>query len=124
MKLLKIVGGVEIPVIPAEAQPLDVVRNGLFELLAFLFGVGVVEAHIALAGIVARHPEVEADRFGMADMQIAVGLGREAGHDALMTPFAQVVFDDVADKVAAGGRGFHAVRLYGSSGGTWGGIVA
>src|ERR1700730_3037914 len=45
-------------------------------------------------------PEIEADRFGVADMQIAVGLGREAGHHLAGAAGGEIGRDDVADEVA------------------------
>ena len=48
--------------------------------------------------------EVEADRLGVADVEVAVRLGREAGDDGLVPPLAKVGGDDLADEVAALGR--------------------
>src|SRR3546814_4904743 len=49
--------------------------------------------------------EVQADRLGVADVQVAVGLGREAGADGGMLPVGQVLADDLADEVLLfGGR--------------------
>jgi hypothetical protein len=56
--------------------------DGVDVLLLFLLGVGVVEAQVADAAVVLRQAEVQADALGMADVQVAVGLGREAGADA------------------------------------------
>ena len=67
---------------PAEAQPAHRIEDRVDVLLVFLDRVGVVEAHVAMAAEVARQPEVQADRLGVADVQIAVGLGREPGADA------------------------------------------
>src|SRR5690606_32561567 len=55
--------------------------------------------------------EVQADRLGVADVQVAVRLGRETGADAGVLPAGQVLADDLADEVlagwgGAGGRGF------------------
>ena len=50
--------------------------------------------------------EVQADRLGVADVQIAVGLGREPGIDPpAMFARAVVLADDLADEVGGGGRG-------------------
>src|SRR6185295_19247101 len=43
--------------------------------------------------------EVEADRFGMANVQIAVGLGGKAGHDRLLPTGLEVGLDNVADEI-------------------------
>jgi hypothetical protein len=43
--------------------------------------VGVVEAHVARAAVVAGEAEVQADRFRVAEVQVAVRFRREAGAD-------------------------------------------
>jgi hypothetical protein len=108
--------------IPAEAQPLHRVEDGVDVLGVFLLGVGVVEAHVAHAAVVARQAEVQADALGMAHVQVAVGLGRKTGADLRRVrragglvggvagaagpvaggigAFFQVVLDDLAQEVA------------------------
>src|SRR5690606_4445380 len=100
--------------------------DGVDVFLLFLLGVGVVEAQVAHAAVLLRQLEVQPDALGVADVQVAVGLGREAGADArrigqaglvvravarAAAPAAAVVgalgevgLDDVAQEVA-GGRG-------------------
>jgi hypothetical protein len=51
------------------------VDDGAHIFVFFLFRVGVVEPQVAGAAVVAREAEVQADALGMADVQIAVGLG-------------------------------------------------
>src|SRR5665647_1133197 len=46
--------------------------------------------------------EIQADRLGMADMEVAVRLGRKAGDDLLDASGIEVGPDDIADEVAAG----------------------
>src|SRR5205823_2340381 len=49
--------------------------------------------------------EVEADRLGMADVQVAIGLGREASVDPAAELAGAVVFlDDLLDEVQRAGR--------------------
>src|SRR5258708_22125455 len=45
--------------------------------------IGVVEAQVAASGKLLRDAEIERDRLGVADMQIAVRLRRGPGHDHL-----------------------------------------
>ena len=81
------------------------------ELLFFLDRVGVVEAQVAFAAERFREAEVEADRFGVADVQVAVRFRREARVDASVV-FAggEVFLDDLVDEV--GRRGvFFVVRF-------------
>ena len=66
---------------PVEAEPADVRLDVLGELVGLLAGVRVVEAQVALAAELLRHAEVDADRLGVADVEVAVGLRREAGDD-------------------------------------------
>src|SRR5258708_18386684 len=49
--------------------------------------------------------EVEADGLGVADVQVAVGLGRKARDDLRVTLRGDIRRDDVADEVTRGGRG-------------------
>jgi hypothetical protein len=62
---------------PVEAQPLHVGLDRLDVLELLLGRVGVVEAQVAAPAELARAAEVEADRLGVADVQVAVRLGRE-----------------------------------------------
>ena len=49
-----------------------------------------------------RHAEIQADRLGVADMEIAVRLRRKAGDDARMAAGREVGADDVADEILPG----------------------
>ena len=101
VELVKVIGGVEAILAPVEAQPAHVFLDGVDVFDIFLGGVGVVEAQVALALIIAGQAEIQADALGVADVQIAVGLGGKTG-DHPPAPFARghVFVDDVADKVA------------------------
>ena len=70
-----------VAVLPVKAEPFDGVFDGVDILGVFFFRVGVVKPQVAHAAVVARQAEVEADALGVADVQVAVGLGREAGAD-------------------------------------------
>ena len=89
---------------PVEAEPAHVRFDRVDVFLLFLGRVGVVEAQIAVAAELLRDPEVEADGFGVPDMQIAVRLGRKARHHALVAPRRKIVRHDVADEIAPGFR--------------------
>src|SRR3546814_11722109 len=86
-----------------------------------LFRSGVVEAQVAQAAELGGDAEVQADRLGVADVQVAVGLGREAGADGGMLPVGQVMAEGTADAVLlfegrtgiAGGRGWDVARVRG-----------
>src|SRR5262249_44948080 len=63
--------------------------------------VGVVVAEVAGAAVIEREPEVQADRFRVADVQIPVRLRRKPRGDADVPPRRQVGVDDVADEVVS-----------------------
>ena len=63
---------------PVPAQPMHHLDDRVDVFLLFLLRVGVVEAQVADAAEVARQTKVQADALGMADVQVAVGLGRKA----------------------------------------------
>ena len=108
--------------VPLKAQPFDRVHDAVDVFDVFLLGVGVVKAQVADAVVVARQAEVDADALGMADVQVAIGLGRKAGADlgrvrlalglvggvawaagpaaAGVGAFFQIGFDDLAQEVA------------------------
>src|SRR4029434_4121749 len=73
--------------------------------LALLRRIGVVEAQVAAATQLGGQPEVEADRLGVADVQVAVGLRREPGHDRAREAAAgEVLQGGVPDEVRGPGR--------------------
>src|SRR6185436_7388872 len=92
---------------PLEAEPADVLLDRL-DVLDVLGGrVRVVEAQVAGPAELLRQAEVDADRLGVADVQVAVRFGREAGRDASAVLVAGLVLQhDVADEVARAAVGF------------------
>src|SRR5690606_10505969 len=70
----------------------------------FLHRVGVVQAQVADAAELRRDAKVQADGLGVADVQVAVGLRREAGLDRRVLAAGEVVSDDLPDEVLADGR--------------------
>ena len=103
VQLLEIIGCPAHLAVPLKTQPAHVVLYGLGVFLVFLFRVGVVEAQVAFALIILRQTEVQADGFGMADMQISVRFGRKARDDAAVLAAGQIGIDDRADEVGCGG---------------------
>ena len=106
IKLLEIVRGV-IQSIPLEAEPAHVFHDRIDVLDVFLDRIGIVEAQIALAAILGGETEVEANRFGMADVQIAVRLRRKSRvNAALERARLAMLVDDFLNEVAGRGRLF------------------
>ena len=99
VQLLEIVGRVIKMLAPIEAEPAHVALDGVDIFLLFLGRVGVVEAQIAVAAEFLRDAEIQADRFGVADMQIAVRLRREPGDDRLLPARGQIGANNIADEI-------------------------
>ena len=99
---LEVVRGESQPIPPIEAQPSQILLNGLGVFGAFLERVGVVEAQIGAAAVLLGDAEVQADALGMADVQIAVGLRRKPGHHpAFQKAVSQIPLDALPDEIGA-----------------------
>jgi hypothetical protein len=103
VELAEVVGGVA-EAVPLEAEPADVGLDGIDVLLLFFFRVGVVEAQVGLAAELVGEAEVDADGLGVADVEVAVGLGGKAGLDLGVAVLfgAHILGDDVAEEVGGG----------------------
>ena len=55
--------------------------------------------YIEFAAVFLRQAEVEADALGVAQVQVPVGLRREAGHNAVHFALSQVLFNNLFQKV-------------------------
>src|SRR5260370_6322429 len=99
VKLVEIIGRVE-KAIPLKAQPIHVGFDRLNVFGFLLLGIGIVKAKICVSTKFVGQTEIDADRLGMADMQIAVRLGRESGlYAAIVLVGLEVFENNVADEV-------------------------
>ena len=99
-ELLEIVGGVE-DVAPFETEPLDVLLYGLDVLMALLDRVSVVETEITDTAVSLGDAEVESYGFGVTDVKVAIGFGRETSLDAsTIFAVAKIFLDLLYDEVA------------------------
>ena len=115
--LLKIVRRIIKPVVPGEAQPADILLDGVHILRVFLAGVRVVHAQIAHASEFFRRAEVDAQRLAVADMQVSVGLRRETGvyrHPFVLPAGGDVLLDQGMNEVP-GFRRFFSAAFFVSS---------
>ncbi|MNV14843.1 hypothetical protein D3C71_1055400 [compost metagenome] len=96
---IEIVRGVA-QLVPLKAQPAHVVLDRGHVLRVFLGRVGVVETQVADAAELTGDAEVQADRLGVANVQVTVGFRREAGLDRLVLSAGQVLAHDLADEIA------------------------
>ena len=100
MDLRKIIRRVEQPVFPIAAQPMHVADDRFDIFRLFLRRVGIVEAQIAFAAEFLGQSEINADGFGVADMQIAVRLRRETGmHPPSILVGLQIFKNNVPEEI-------------------------
>src|SRR5262249_19825356 len=86
--------------VPGEAEPADVFLDRVDVLDVFLGRIGVVETQVAGAAVLLRDAEVEADRLGMADVQVAVRFRRKARrHPAVMLAAGDGVVDHGGEEI-------------------------
>ena len=100
--LIKVVRGVEEPVPPVKAQPVDVLLDSLHELHVLLGGVGVVHPQIAQPTILLRRTKVDDQGLAVADMEVAVGLRRKTGmdfHPGVLSAGSDVLINKIVDKI-------------------------
>src|SRR5437879_815922 len=99
IELAEIIRRVEKPV-PMEAEPLDVFLDRLDVFNVFFLWIRIVETQVRVAAKLVRQAEVDADRLGVADVKITIGLGREAGlHTSVVLVGLEVFGDPVVKKV-------------------------
>ena len=99
VELVEIIGSIE-EAVPVEAKPLDVFHDGVDVLDIFLLRIGVVEAQVGMSAELVGETEVEADRFGVSDMQVAVGLRRKSRlHAPVVLVRLQSSSNSIAKKV-------------------------
>ena len=80
-------------------QPLDIFLNGLYIFVVLTHRVGVVKTQIELTIVLLSDRPVDVDRLSRADVQVAVGLGRETGVDLLIEASRNVGVNDISQKV-------------------------
>ena len=104
--MLKVVGGKEQLIVPVEAEPAHIVLNRLDIFGIFSRRISIVHAEMTDSSrLFVRDTEVEANRLGMADMEIAVWFRWEAGDDPSgMFTGGAVGSHDLTDEVGARGR--------------------
>ena len=108
--LVEVVAAVEDAAVGVGTQPVQVLDDAVDILLPFTGGVGVVEAEVELAAVLVCDGPVDIDRLGAADVQVAIGLRREAGMDLADFAFGEVGVNDLSQKVFICHNGVPPVR--------------
>ena len=101
IQLLKIIRSVIHPVFPVKSQPAYIRLNGFHVFHIFFAGVGIIKAQVANPPVVSCQSEVKTNRFGMADVKIAVRFGgKTCMYSAAVFTGLQVLRNDGLDKIA------------------------
>ena len=108
--LVKVIAAIEDAAVGVSAQPVQILNDAVDILLTFAGGVGVVQAQVELAAILVCDGPVDVDGLGAADVQVAVGLRREAGMDLADFAFGEVGVNDLSQKVFICHSGVPPVR--------------
>ena len=94
---------------PFETEPVDVLANGLDEFDILARRIGIVEAQVAGTGEIPGDAEIQTDALGVAQVQVAVRLGRKTRvHLAVVLAAGAVGADDLANEVCRGAVLGHA----------------
>ena len=97
--LIKVIAAVEDAAVGVGTQPVQILDDAVDILLAFAGGVGVVQTQVEFAAVLVGNGPVDINGLGAADVQIAIGLRREAGVDLLHLALGKVGIDDICQKV-------------------------
>ena len=86
--------------LPLEAQPTHIGLDRLHVFGFFRNGVGIVETEVGLPAVFIGQPKIKANRFGVANVQIAIGFGWKARvNPARVFTAGEVIFNDLLDKI-------------------------
>ena len=99
VNLVVLLGGI-VDVGIVEAEPVDIILDGLDKFFLFLGRVRVVKAQIAHAAETLRRQEIDGQRLHVADVQVAVRFGRETRlHAAAVLALGDIGLDGLPNKV-------------------------
>ena len=105
VQLTKVVRGIQ-QFVPLKTKPLNVGFDGVDVFFALFGWIRVIKTKIARTTVGFCQAKVQADAFGVSDMQVAVGLRWKACGHALTDQFGlgcHVLFDFDFDKVLVAG---------------------
>ena len=102
--LREVFGSVVKPIFPVKAKPMNIIFDILNVFHVFLRGIGIIHTKIAQTAKFFSRAKVDADSFGMSDMQIAVRLRRKTGmypHTCKASAIRDILFDKLMNKITA-----------------------
>ena len=97
--LLKIIGAVEEAVAPIEAQPADILLDGVNVFGVLLGRVGIIHTQVAKAAVLQGGAEVDGQSLTVADVEISVRLRGKTGMNGFRLALRKVEIDGFFDKI-------------------------
>ena len=94
IEFIEIVRRIEHAVVPVKTEPFDIAFNRFYIFRIFFRRIRVIKAEIRYSAIFLGNAEIQADRLGVADVEIAIRFRRETGMDPLAICILFVVFID------------------------------
>ena len=86
---------------PVKTEQPDIALDRVDIFLLFLGRICVIEPQMAASAELSGDAEIQADRLGMTDVEIAIWLRRKAGNDLFDATGVKIALDDVTNKIAA-----------------------
>ena len=100
IELIEIIRSIEHAVIPIEAEPFDIALDRFDIFRIFLGRIGIIKTEIRQSAIFLGNAEIQANRLGVAEVEIAIRFRRETGMDPLAICILFVVFiDNIFNKI-------------------------
>ena len=97
-----IVGSIIETTGPVKSKPVNIPLD-CFDIFSILFGrICVIKAQIAFSAILFCGKKVHDQRFAVANMHIAIGLGRKTGMHLRIMAFLEIFFNGIPDKIGPG----------------------
>ena len=87
---------------PFKSEPTDIIHDCLGKILAFLQGIGIIKAQIGRATKFGCETKIQANRFGVTNMQVTIGFWRKACHYFVMLSGFEILYDNITYKIADG----------------------
>jgi hypothetical protein len=86
---------------PVETEPPDIALNRVDIFLLFLGWIRVIEPQVTAAAKFLGYAKIQANRLGMADVEIPIWFRWKARDDLLDAAGIEITLDDIADEIAA-----------------------
>src|ERR1700674_3661159 len=88
--------------VPIEAEPAYIALDSIDISLLFLGRIGIVETQMTAPAKFLGNAEIETNRLGVTDVQVAIRLRGKAGDHLFDAPGIEIGLDDLTNEIAPG----------------------